>query len=116
MSGPGRRRSPAPNAKPNATNRTRTQMLRHSLTLLLLCQISPAAEAEASSSSSSPTTLFRDSLVPTSSSSSSIFHNQFAVLVPRGRETADALASRHGFLNLGQIGALENYFLFEHAR
>ncbi len=65
-------------------------------------------------------TLFRGSVVHSSSSypssSSQLFHNQFAVLVPKGPSTADALAARHGFVNLGQIGALENYFLFEHAR
>jgi len=44
------------------------------------------------------------------------FHNQFAVLVPRGTEMADRLASKHGFKNLGQIGDLDNYFLFEHSR
>ena len=44
------------------------------------------------------------------------FHNQFAVLVPRGKEMADRLATKHGFKNLGQIGDLENYYLFEHAR
>ena len=45
-----------------------------------------------------------------------IYHNQFAVLVPKGQDTADQVASAHGFVNLGQIGALDNYFLFEHAR
>ena len=44
------------------------------------------------------------------------FHNQFAVFVPKGTEMADRLASKHGFKNLGQIGDLENYFLFEHSR
>ena len=47
---------------------------------------------------------------------SAIYHNQFAVLIPKGPETADQLAAAHGFVNLGQIGALENYFLFENAR
>eukprot|EP00095_Tigriopus_kingsejongensis_P009291 snap_masked-scaffold175_size286436-processed-gene-1.14 protein:Tk09291 transcript:snap_masked-scaffold175_size286436-processed-gene-1.14-mRNA-1 annotation:"furin-like convertase" len=45
-----------------------------------------------------------------------IFHNQFALFIPKGQDTADALAAKHGFVNLGQIGALDNYFLFEHAR
>ncbi len=38
------------------------------------------------------------------------------MLVPKGKATADLLASRHGFVNLGQIGDLHNYFLFEHKR
>ena len=29
---------------------------------------------------------------------------------------ANQLAHRHGFTNLGQIGDLENYYLFEHSR
>ena len=45
-----------------------------------------------------------------------IYHNQFAVHIPAGKETADAVASKHGFVNLGQIGSLENHFLFEHPR
>ena len=45
-----------------------------------------------------------------------IYHNQFAVLVPKGHDTADQVAAVHGFVNLGQIGSLDNYFLFEHAR
>ena len=45
-----------------------------------------------------------------------LFHNQFAVLIPKGGETADRLANRHGFTNLGQIGDLENYYLFEQPR
>ena len=45
-----------------------------------------------------------------------IYHNQFAVHIPAGRETADTVAAKHGFVNLGQIGSLENHFLFEHPR
>ena len=41
---------------------------------------------------------------------------QFAVHIPGGHEAADKVASRHDFMNLGQIGSLENYFLFEHPR
>ena len=40
--------------------------------------------------------------------------NEFAVLVPAGETTADLLAQKYGFHNAGQIGDLENYFLFEH--
>ncbi len=39
---------------------------------------------------------------------------QIAVLVPGGAAAADALAARHGMRNAGQIGALDNYYLFEH--
>ena len=42
-----------------------------------------------------------------------MYHSQFAVLVPHGREAADRLAARHGFANMGQIGDLENYYLLE---
>ena len=42
-----------------------------------------------------------------------LYHSQFAVLVPHGRQAADRLAARHGFANLGQIGDLENYYLLE---
>jgi len=45
-----------------------------------------------------------------------VYHNQFAVLIPKGIDTADKLAEQHGFKNLGQIGTLDNYFLFEHSR
>ncbi len=47
--------------------------------------------------------------------SSHIYHSQFAVLIPHGKGAADKLAERHGFKNLGQIGDLENYYLFERA-
>ena len=55
-------------------------------------------------------------LLNASSSSPRVFHNQFALFIPHGAATADALAAKHGFLNLGQIGTLENYYLFEHPR
>lgn len=44
------------------------------------------------------------------------FLNEFAVFVPSGRQVADELASKHGFVNTGQIGDLEDYYLFEHRR
>ena len=41
------------------------------------------------------------------------YHNQFAVEIHDGNsETAEQVAQRHGFTNLGHI--LENYYLFEH--
>ncbi len=44
------------------------------------------------------------------------FHNEFAVHIPGGIEVARKVAHRHGFVNLGQIGALEDHYLFEHPR
>lgn len=44
------------------------------------------------------------------------YHNQFALFIPSGQSRADQLAAKHGFLNLGQIGSLANYYLFEHPR
>ena len=41
---------------------------------------------------------------------------QFAVHIPAGRDAADLIASKHGFINIGQIGALDDHFLFEHPR
>ena len=41
------------------------------------------------------------------------YHNHFAVEIQDGsRETAEKVAQRHGFTNLGHI--LENHYLFEH--
>lgn len=44
-----------------------------------------------------------------------IYSNQFAVYIPEGRNVADTVASKSGFQNLGQIGSLKNYYLFEHS-
>ncbi|XP_065224139.1 furin-like protease 2 [Planococcus citri] len=44
-----------------------------------------------------------------------IYMNQFAVHVPTGHADADHVASTHGFQNLGQIGSLKGFYLFEHA-
>ncbi|XP_058802575.1 furin-like protease 2 isoform X2 [Phymastichus coffea] len=43
-----------------------------------------------------------------------IFSNEFAVHIPAGATEADFIAKKHGFTNHGKIGALPNYFLFEH--
>jgi proprotein convertase subtilisin/kexin type 5 len=43
-----------------------------------------------------------------------VFHNQFAVHVPGGPKLAARIAGELGFDNLGQIGALEHHYLFEH--
>ena len=46
-----------------------------------------------------------------------VYHNQFAVHVRSGgHRKADEIAARHGFVNLGQIGSLEDHFLLEHPR
>lgn len=44
------------------------------------------------------------------------FSNEFAVYVPAGPKVADQLAEKHGFHNTGQIGDLQDYYLFEHRR
>jgi len=44
------------------------------------------------------------------------FSNEFAVYVPSGPAVADQLAEKHGFHNTGQIGDLQDYYLFEHRR
>ncbi|KAK3097564.1 hypothetical protein FSP39_010877 [Pinctada imbricata] len=40
--------------------------------------------------------------------------NQYAVHIRGGRSVADAVARKHGFINGGQIGELEDYYLFHH--
>lgn len=43
-----------------------------------------------------------------------VFTNQFAIHVPAGKDQADAIAEKHGFVNIGQIGSLKEYYLLEH--
>ncbi|KAH8303711.1 hypothetical protein KR018_001969, partial [Drosophila ironensis] len=43
-----------------------------------------------------------------------IYTNEFAVRIPAGKQAADAIATKHGFINKGQIGALDDYYLFQH--
>ncbi|XP_016951901.1 furin-like protease 2 isoform X4 [Drosophila biarmipes] len=43
-----------------------------------------------------------------------IYTNEFAVNIPAGQQVADVIASKHGFINKGQIGSLDNYYLFQH--
>lgn len=45
-----------------------------------------------------------------------MFQNEFAVYVPAGEETANALAAKHGFVNRGQIGDLDGYYLLVHSK
>ncbi|KAL7296421.1 hypothetical protein TKK_0010430 [Trichogramma kaykai] len=51
-----------------------------------------------------------------SSRESPIFSNHFAVHIPSGLESASIVAEKYGFDNLGQIGALKDYYLFEHKK
>jgi len=45
------------------------------------------------------------------------YNNQFAVHIPNATEVLVRLiADKHGFRSLGQIGTLDDYFLFEHNR
>nr|XP_018904804.1 PREDICTED: furin-like protease 2 [Bemisia tabaci] len=46
-----------------------------------------------------------------------MYMNQFAVqLAEGGHEDANVIADKHGFRNLGQIGSLKGFYLFEHNR
>ncbi|XP_034490855.1 furin-like protease 2 isoform X1 [Drosophila innubila] len=45
-----------------------------------------------------------------------IYTNEFAVHIPAGKSIADTIADRYGFVNRGQIGALDDYYLFQHHR
>lgn len=43
-----------------------------------------------------------------------IYLNEFAVYIPAGQDVADSIASKHGFVNMGQIGSLKGYYLLHH--
>nr|XP_017011796.2 furin-like protease 2 isoform X3 [Drosophila takahashii] len=43
-----------------------------------------------------------------------IYTNEFAVNIPAGKHVADVIATKHGFINKGQIGSLDNFYLFQH--
>ncbi|XP_068159733.1 furin-like protease 2 isoform X1 [Drosophila tropicalis] len=45
-----------------------------------------------------------------------IYTNEFAVYIPAGKSVADAIAAKYGFTNKGQIGALNDYYLYQHHR
>ncbi|XP_058978156.1 furin-like protease 2 isoform X2 [Musca domestica] len=45
-----------------------------------------------------------------------MYTNEFAVHIPAGPEMADIIANKYGFTNMGQIGALKDYYLFHHKR
>ncbi|XP_052791389.1 furin-like protease kpc-1 isoform X1 [Mya arenaria] len=42
------------------------------------------------------------------------FINKFAVHIPGGERKAREVADSHGYIHLGQIGSLEDHYLFEH--
>ncbi|XP_073971450.1 furin-like protease 2 isoform X2 [Rhodnius prolixus] len=81
--------------------------------LLIMTPLSPSYSAR------SPYIIIRftvfTNIVEMVTSAGLIFTNEFAV---RLEPTADpdAIAARHGFRNLGQIGSLRGYYLFEHPR
>eukprot|EP00058_Branchiostoma_floridae_P016157 XP_002601645.1 hypothetical protein BRAFLDRAFT_124316 [Branchiostoma floridae] len=45
-----------------------------------------------------------------------IYRNEWALHVEGGTAAADRLAFKHGFVNKGQIGSLEDHYLFVHRR
>lgn len=45
-----------------------------------------------------------------------VYTHQFAVHVRGGRSTADRLAEKYGYANHGQIGSLDDHYLFSHQR
>lgn len=53
-------------------------------------------------------------LAEASRSTERIYTNQFAVHIPGGQSVATNVADRYGFNNIGQVGNLKDYYLFEH--
>ncbi|XP_036319238.1 furin-like protease 2 isoform X2 [Rhagoletis pomonella] len=43
-----------------------------------------------------------------------MYTNDFAVHIPASRQVADIIASKYGFINMGQIGSLKDYYVFHH--
>ncbi|XP_074651070.1 proprotein convertase subtilisin/kexin type 6-like [Tubulanus polymorphus] len=43
-----------------------------------------------------------------------VYLNKFAVEIEGGHHQADRVAEQLGFINLGQVGSLENHYIFEH--
>lgn len=52
---------------------------------------------------------FGSSAIPRRPRRSPIYQNEFAVYIPSGAETADAVASKYGFSNMGQVSARPIY-------
>ncbi|XP_035274664.1 proprotein convertase subtilisin/kexin type 6 isoform X1 [Anguilla anguilla] len=48
--------------------------------------------------------------------SQNVYTNHWAVRISGGREEADKLASKYGYINLGQIGSLEDHYHFHHSK
>lgn len=59
-------------------------------------------------------TLLSFALKSVRSNDKNVFSNTWAVHIADGKQTADTLAHKHGFKNLGEI--LPNIYLFEHQR
>ncbi|GLD66998.1 proprotein convertase subtilisin/kexin type 6 [Lates japonicus] len=45
-----------------------------------------------------------------------VYTNHWAVRISGGPEHADQIAAKYGYLNLGQIGSLEDHYHFHHSR
>lgn len=45
-----------------------------------------------------------------------VYTNHWAVKIAGGFPEADRIASKYGFINIGQIGALKDYYHFYHSR
>ncbi|XP_042636544.1 proprotein convertase subtilisin/kexin type 5 [Orycteropus afer afer] len=45
-----------------------------------------------------------------------VYTNHWAVKISGGFQEADRIASKYGFINIGQIGALKDYYHFYHSR
>lgn len=41
-----------------------------------------------------------------------MYHNQFAIYVPSGKEAADRIAAKHGFTNIGQVSIVHPILLY----
>lgn len=41
-----------------------------------------------------------------------VYSNEYAVHIPEGHEAADAIASKHGFVNRGQVGHLLDLLIY----
>ena len=60
-----------------------------------------------------PLSLALHLLASVSMAAQKVYHNQFAVEVAGGDDLADAVALRHGLLNMGKVGDLTGHYLFQ---
>lgn len=60
--------------------------------------------------------IFASLLLLIHATTAKVYLNQWAVYIEGGKLVADRVAQTNGYTNLGQIGSLENYYLFEHRR